>query len=840
MQHLQRPDENRIGPTIRLLCDPNSPPTSPTRNTSFHTYLKHKGWEIRKNGVLRSRSSIDGRDPDDPDEENSRNQFAQKWLFFKLLKEVLGDLDGFSFDEFITQDSDRRDIVTTARLPHFLGLWQASEKRNTNGRSYRLARVQHVLEEARFFVSHYCSVMEHGKNSKWGILPEFSLSFMVLGETLTRAHMKIQQNIGFTLRGWSNQDYPGQGWGYSRWVLDDLHEDNWCTKTISMLQALLRDNTIGLLYLNGLRIPSKAHKPRKEHDLCTSQECKHEDVEDAKHYKQYHHFSPIEDREEHKTTCESIGPVAGRIAEVVKKGHIPLLKYTKKTRQLDVVELEPNAKKEYAIFSHVWADGFGNPGTNKLNSCVLDLFLKIFEEIKLERNQARATELFWIDTLAIPVGIQYVDERTQAIGQMHDIYTKASYTIVLDGSLMRLEKGDGYAAPAMKVTICGWMTRLWTLQEALLSQDIYFNFSDKPYRMDRMEKLFQDEDESLCSCIPAVARTYYHRILGLQDRATFVPNASFVGTVWKAAQWRTTAWKIHETLSLATLLKIDTSPFADSSNSTTETLTPQQLADDLERRMCTFLSLLSTQVPCAIPAGIIFVPGPKLARTGYGWAPTTWLTSKAVESPDPLSIVTQRTVLRKCGLEVQFPGYQLHGPVSHKGVSNSTKELRFSVDPSLLKWYKVESTAETQVNRLKLEYDNVAIIMARVPVISAKEIALLVTVIENQGTIWHVNVISRVWISHENDHQKLEEARTDILCNISNRLNTPGTSFIGEDIPPDLQWCVHGPCTKPNDSIVQTIPKAKTMKIEPTPKMLNRRARTSTNLNPLNWFGSKA
>jgi len=290
------------------------------------------------------------------------------------------------------------------------------------------------------------------------------------------------------------------------------------------------------------------------------------------------------------------------------------------------------------------------------------------------------------------------------------------------------------------------------------------------------------------------------------------------------------------------LLKLDTSPFADSSNTTTEALTPQQIAVDLERRMCTFLKLLSTQVPCAIPAGIIFVPGPKLVRKGYGWAPTSWLTSKAVDSPDPLSIITQGTFLRKCGLEVQFPGYQLHGPVSYKNVGSSRDELRFSVDPSLLKWYRVESAAESQTNHFKLEYNNIAIIMARIPVISAKEIALLVTVIENQGTIWHIEVISRVWISHENDHQKLEEARNDILCKPSNKSNIVGTSFIGEDIPPNLHWCVHGPCMKPKEPMIKTLNKANTTNFEPAPKMLDHRARTFTtrNLNPLNWFGPKA
>ncbi|MCJ1395712.1 hypothetical protein MMC18_008598 [Xylographa bjoerkii] len=839
MQHLQRLGENSIGPTIPLLCDLHSPPTSPTENKSFHLYPKHKGWEINRNGKLKSTASIDGRNPDD---KLSKNAFVQKWLFFKVLEEILGDLEGFSYQEFVTQDSDRLEVVTTEKLPHFLNLWQDAEKRNEKGRSYRLARVQHVLEEARYYVSQYCSVKDRKGNSKWGISPQLSLSFMVLGETLSRAHLKIQKNLDFALRGWSDHDCTGQGWGYSRLVLADLHSDNWCPKTISMLQALLRDNTISLLYLHGLRIPSKAHVPRKDHSLCTSQKCKHEDVPEHKPYEQHHHVDAYDEVDEaHTSRCSSIGPNVNSIAEAVRKGRIPLLKYTKGAREVKVFELMPNEKVEYAIFSHVWADGFGNPDTNTLNTCVLDLFLQIFEDIKLERNQSRATEYFWIDTLAIPVGIEYTAERRDAIGQMHDIYTKASYTIVLDRSLMRLERGNGYAAPAMKVTMCGWMTRLWTLQEALLSQDIYFNFSDKPYRMERLEKLFRDEDENLCSCIPAVARIYYHRILGLHDRMTFKPTPSFVGTVWKATQWRTTAWKIHETLSLATLLKMDTSHFADSSNTTTEGRSPQEVAADLERRMCMFLDLLSKRVPCAIPAGIIFVPGPKLAKTGYGWAPTTWLSSQAVDTPDPLSIETRDTSLRSCGLEVQFPGYLLHGRGLNKDVRHSTPMLRFSaVDISLLKWYKVESAAATQTDpgAFELGYDKVAIILARFPVISAKEIALLVTVKADQGSIWHVEIISRVWVSHEDDQHKVEEARSDILGNIPSKSTVPSTSFIGEDIPTNLRWCIHGPCIMSEDFTPPPISKAYTNKPEQfTKPSVMRRAMT---LAPLAWLNSKA
>jgi len=335
------------------------------------------------------------------------------------------------------------------------------------------------------------------------------------------------------------------------------------------------------------------------------------------------------------------------LARIVNSGNIPLFRFYKAEERLELVEMTQSSKKSYAVFSHVWSDGFGSFNKkNEFNLCVLDMFSTLLDKITEGRSGSKSPipNFFWIDTLAIPVQEEYTGERIKAIGQMHNIYTHAEYTIVLDLSLMGVPLGSGYSNPAMKITMSKWMTRMWTLQEAVLSKNLYFNFHDRVCSMDRLEELFAEEDAVLHSCIPALSRTYWHGILGPQrhdihekfrNNEAWQPKADFLGKVWKAAQWRSTAHLVHETLALATMLNVDTKAFAGPSEFDEKTKEYRQKCDE---RMIDLLSLFSALAPCPIPPGMIFLPGPRLAKKGYGWAPRTWLSSREIDSPDPLSL----------------------------------------------------------------------------------------------------------------------------------------------------------------------------------------------------------
>ncbi|KAL8717117.1 MAG: hypothetical protein Q9225_005615 [Loekoesia sp. 1 TL-2023] len=567
---------------VPLYCNPSEPSfdgreRKERKLIDFIQLPQALGWKIEENG---DRSLETG--------SAELDEVTQRWLYFEVLAQVFGHLPDYQWEDFVKKDRYGVDYVNTTKLPEYLEKWLDSEKKSQSTESKRrLIRIQQVLDKARAYVSRYCAVPSRKDKARWEIDDLLALSIMVLGETLTRALNVIQRKLGFRIEGWCSYDLRSHGWGYSKLILQMLDEDEWCAKAIHMLQALLRGNSIGLIYLYSLR-SSSSKGP--DHCECTATVCKEMDIRrfrTGSELTQYHYCTSTvsdfcsETRYNGRcTTDENFnGNIEGRrLAAIIRKGNIPLFRFHRAKRNLELVEMEQSFDKSYAIFSHVWTDGFGTLNDkNELSRCVLDMFSKMLEKVTIQRsgNKSSIPELFWIDTLAIPVGKEFSAERRRAINQMHHIYTHAKYTIVLDLSLMRVTMGSGYSQPAMKITMCKWMTRLWTLQEAVLSKNLYFCFNDRIYSMTHLEEMFADEDSELHSCIPSLARIYYAGILGdirqkihaeFRKHEGWNAQSDFLALVWKAAQWRSTTHPTHETLSLATMLNLDTEFFANPTN----------------------------------------------------------------------------------------------------------------------------------------------------------------------------------------------------------------------------------------------------------------------------------
>jgi hypothetical protein len=596
-----------------------------------------------------------------------------------------------------------------------------------------------------------------------------------------------------------------------------------------MLQALLKGNTIGLMYLNSVEVSSAKGKM---HVKCNVTEClaRNFTSQNGKPVEPtpYHHCSVL--RRDHCTepdnnyyknpnvmseepvSChwlEFDGEVKGiDLANTIRKGNIPLFRFHKADRlsnrpaRLQLVEMSPLFKEPYAVFSHVWSDGFGSYNKkNEMSVCVLNMFANLLEKITLQRSgtQLPKPPLFWIDTLAVPAQDEYVTERVLAIGQIHSIYTHAQYTVVLDLSLMEATIGSGYSDPAMKITMSSWMSRMWTLQEAVLSKSLYFNFQNRIFSMDRLEELFAEEDAALQTCVPALTRLYYHGILGpkrhrlhdhFRKKEPWQPKSSFVAIVWKATQWRSTSHLIHETLALATMFKLEVGVFAILSRVNDETT--EEYQEECDARMIHLLSLLAEKAPCPIPPGMIFLPGPKLPQKGYGWAPRTWLSSREVDPPDPLSINSPGTtrLLASEGLEVEFPGFLLHdlrdGRESSYGRVHP--KLYFSTGSSLVEWYYIEPEDRENFPEPEiLTGRELAIIASNLPTVDLKEIALFVAIKRFHGGIRYVETLKRVWISREEGQEVLIDWGNKF------RKGMPEAMCAGERLPSNSKWCVDGP-----------------------------------------------
>ena len=763
----------------------------------FWNLPENLGWSIEEDGEPRSKEL-----------RYTFNEVTQRWLYFEVLAQVFGDLPTFRWADFLKTDDDGHEFVNTSKLPDYLEAWLDKEKKSPGKqRTLRLVRIQQVLVRARFFVSRYCSVKVHDDIPAWNLLDRLlPLSFMVLGETLMHAQTKVLIAIDSKIVGWFGHDSRNLGWGYSHFVLEKLKDDGWCAKAICMLQALLRGNVIGLLHLYTIR-DSSAAKGR-EHASCTSTECRTKTIEPKAfhHCIRYNHGRP--------PVCEGYRTVEGdELARIIKNGNIPLVQWHPREKSLKLIEMKSSFDKRYAIFSHVWADGFGScDNKNQINLCVLDMFSELFDQINRDGTITRRStkpELFWIDTLSIPVGDKYIPERIQAIRQMHNIYTHAQYTIVLDKSLMRIDKGSGYSGPAMKITMSRWMTRMWTLQEAVLSRQIYFTFNNQVYSIDQLENLYTREATALHTCVPSLSQIYYHGILGKKrDRVhdkmlsneRWKPKALFIATVWKAAQWRSTEHRHHETLSLATMLNVDTTSFAEPSAYREDTT---EYNNDCDKRMRRFLLLLSDIVPCPIPPGMIFLPGPRLAEKAYGWAPKSWLSSREIDPPDPLSFKNgafkgnenTRFDTRE-GLEVEFPGFFLHQLTGSRDTLRQLKQFAFPTDSSLLEWYSVEiADANDQFpDESNLKKRDIAVLASRIPSLEPKEIALLVAINRIHSARYYVEILNRVWLVREEIQGKLMDWSRMF------RRGSFESICAAERLPATQRWCVDGPGQRNHDT----------------------------------------
>jgi hypothetical protein len=82
--------------------------------------------------------------------------------------------------------------------------------------------------------------------------------------------------------------------------------------------------------------------------------------------------------------------------------------------------------------------------------------------------------------------------RKKAIQKMFDVYEAAHWTIVLDADLMANNVGTDYLEPAMRITMSGWMQRLWTLQEGVMSRSIFFLFEEGLKDIEELELLYPE------------------------------------------------------------------------------------------------------------------------------------------------------------------------------------------------------------------------------------------------------------------------------------------------------------------------------------------------------------
>ena len=509
-------------------------------------------WTLSKDGDYETEQTAIESKPD----AISFNHFLQSWLFFGLLATVLGQ-PADSLSEDLVVDG----YIDTSKLNPYLEQWRidVAEMPTDHSRSLRMIRTQIALDKARQVVMDYCS--QDGKrrktvNNAFYVEPKLALSLMVLGETLTNAKAKIVEKVG-NIRGWHGDAM--EGWGTPSRVLDKMKEKGWCRKLVEILKLQLRSHATALLaaYASHSQTDSETATLIRGHENCTKDKCVFRFVgTDGEYITQHQLTCPRNPNhpeflthKDDESICRYVGPKVEEVVDLIRKGHVPLLEYNKNNATVTVKECKPYTT--YATLSHVWSDGYGNPKKNELWKCQLDYFDELFTEAHTESRTQDEKKRFWIDTLAVPIQDDHKEERRVAVRQIHQVYTNARYTIVIDKGLGQMP-ATSYESTAMRILASGWMRRLWTLQEAYLSRRLYFAFArdegeERPLgrlkNMEDLEDMYPKASDILTSNIPSAARNYFHNLLGTDRRARIneLPagnGVDILASVWRAARWR--------------------------------------------------------------------------------------------------------------------------------------------------------------------------------------------------------------------------------------------------------------------------------------------------------------
>jgi hypothetical protein len=202
-------------------------------------------------------------------------------------------------------------------------------------------------------------------------------------------------------------------------------------------------------------------------------------------------------------------------------------------------ELRWCGEGKFMAVSHVWEHGWQGDSEKGLCKRVLDMLLHVASLFGLE--------WVWLDIAMIS---RDSGVRARSINSMDLVYSMAKVTVVCDRLLLSMNGGD-FRERVMMVFFSDWMTRVWTMQEAILSQDLIFLFGDRFLRGKELLRALIDEAPK-----PELHWQQYRAIRsmhGLLEAAT----APMLDRVQSLCKERTTSKKTDLVRALYPLFKLE-------------------------------------------------------------------------------------------------------------------------------------------------------------------------------------------------------------------------------------------------------------------------------------------
>ncbi|KAF2651550.1 hypothetical protein K491DRAFT_781782 [Lophiostoma macrostomum CBS 122681] len=646
MDHLpivNRP--HRLQLTIPCLCDPHD-----YDGLGFEGFSRRRGWRLepQPDPTFKNPDIIDPLTASDLSRYDglqysdlSAAAFAQSWLFFGLLHEVLA-LQRIHFDPLdYVVDSGQGYFITTTHFAHVFETWTSQVERHSfAGRENRAifrAVQNYLITSLAFLCPHFTSREP---------LPGHPVHRRI--RTDTGAEVSLFTTVDFL--DWMSRctRFPDPFASRMRDVDDTdtsislkkhLESIGWCKSELSLM-ALGFDNTTchfaGALYRQSQGL---------DHSVCSSIKCLARQVIKGG-YRTNHAegcqgcvFLRVDEEELAHRVCTS--PLVNLCIDV------PAGEY------LDAnTELKFTSNVPYVAISHVWSDGLGNEQANSLPLCQLRRLRRLVDDLSQSRFCGQ-TFAIWVDTLA--VAVHHPEARRNVLVRLVQIYQDAAAVLVLDDDLQRTPVSCSLEEKLVRIGLSGWTRRLWTLEEGMAaSRHLVFQFLGGVFSIPSADSLPIE-----CNTVARCAHLLYHRLL--PDQHGNYSSGSFWNSLLFSITYRSTSRRSDEPICFSHIFGLDVSGLVK--------------AGDADERMRLFYDLLA-RAGIRFPARLLFTRETKLQITGYRWAPSSFLELSGEDiSALHSDILTEDklSVTLDVGGGLRIPSFSRH----HVHLPDKLKDLLF-------------------------------------------------------------------------------------------------------------------------------------------------------------------
>ncbi|KAL2853185.1 hypothetical protein BJX68DRAFT_234159 [Aspergillus pseudodeflectus] len=570
----------------------------------WHTFPHRSGWLDEAHAITFPADAV-------PPEYRSR---MHCWIYFGVLHYVFGDrLDQSDF-LLHGDEGGEQQYITTRQLEKYVGDaddWESND---------RGARCMEVIPKVLDSLANY---------SRW-IDGEMSIAARLVALALWNVATK---------RGSPQPTLRNPGLFFLSYKEDEtLIRDGWCPVDVARcIRAGMQLDT--QVYLMQLARP-KPSWYKRTHDACEKTECKADNIDESTYVTRH---------VQEDCNCLHVGADVDQLHAILHDGRIPVVKITPcgedelGKRRFTVKVVKKRSSQPYVAVSHVWADGLGNPHANSLPHCQLEFlydrarpllrekeYIPHYKEKTLGVLHSRASRiahfaanatrggddsvLVWIDTLCIP---HQDDVRSLAIQRIRDVYVGAYRTMIIDSSMMMIDsRACSKLELCLRVLYCsGWVRRLWTLQEALASDEkLYVLLADKPVNVSSINeelvtKVDKGETPILQEGMATIAAGAWYLYFEEANDYTSAfrrmllesTQGLLVASAWFNVATRASSKDRDRATVLAGVLNLDVKKILE--------------VKEAKERMRTLYGMLEW-----FPQDVLFLEGPRFEEEGLGWA----------------------------------------------------------------------------------------------------------------------------------------------------------------------------------------------------------------------------